>query len=207
LEKDKYTVEQVAQRLKEFVFDDLYRSTYGDLGEQKPDLGFIVAGYSANYTPMAEEYQIDIRNGVCTGPTRIRSLEEIGLTAAGDTEALNRLMNGAGGEMPSILQDIFKLTPDQSEKVMDQIHERLRMPLIIAAMPLQDAIDLGEFLVDMTIRFSRFSPGPPTVGGPIEIAAISKHEGFRWIKRKHYFDRELNPREEFTRTGDKGTEE
>lgn len=29
------------------------------------------------------------------------------------------------------------------------------------------------------------------------MAAISKHEGFKWIRRKHYFRHELN-REDFT---------
>lgn len=60
-------------------------------------------------------------------------------------------------------------------------------------MPIQDAIDLVEFLVDLTIKYSQFSPGATTVGGPIEIAAITKHEGFKWVRRKHYFTSELNP--------------
>ena len=59
-------------------------------------------------------------------------------------------------------------------------------------MPIQDAIDLAEFLVDLTTRYVRFKPGLPTVGGPIEIAAITKHEGFKWIQRKHYFSTKLN---------------
>ena len=32
-----------------------------------------------------------------------------------------------------------------------------------------------------------------TVAGPIDVAVISKGDGFIWIKRKHYFERELNP--------------
>ena len=32
-----------------------------------------------------------------------------------------------------------------------------------------------------------------TVGGPIDVAVISKGDGFIWIKRKHYFKAELNP--------------
>jgi hypothetical protein len=32
-----------------------------------------------------------------------------------------------------------------------------------------------------------------TVGGPIDVAVISKGDGFIWIKRKHYFKPELNP--------------
>jgi hypothetical protein len=207
LKENAYTVEQVAQHLKEFVFDELYSPTFTGSVSRKPDLGFIVAGYSTLHAPMADEFQIDINNGACTGPTRIRAPEEIGMTAGGDTEALNRLMNGTAGELPRALQDVFRVPLEQSTAAMDLLQRMLRVPLIEPAMPLQDAIDLAEFLVDLTIRFSRFTPGPPTVGGPIEIAAISKHEGFRWIKRKYYFDRQLNPREEFTRMGHKGTEE
>ena len=32
-----------------------------------------------------------------------------------------------------------------------------------------------------------------TVGGPIDVAVISKGDGFIWIKRKHYFNKDLNP--------------
>jgi len=32
-----------------------------------------------------------------------------------------------------------------------------------------------------------------TVGGPIDVAVISKGDGFIWIKRKHYLRPELNP--------------
>jgi hypothetical protein len=203
LEEANYTVEAVAQRLKEFVFDELYEAAFKGVSQQKPDLGFIVAGYSANDAPMAEEFQMDIKNGICSGPTRLRGQQEIGLTAGGDTEALNRLLSGISGGLPKVLEGVLKLAPKQTPEVMKLIQQQLTVPLVLPAMPLQDAIDLGEFLVDLTIRFSRFKPGPPTVGGPIEIASISKHEGFRWIRRKYYFDRQLNPQEDFTRTGDK----
>ena len=33
-----------------------------------------------------------------------------------------------------------------------------------------------------------------TVGGPIDVAVITKGEGFVWVKRKHYFSPEYNPR-------------
>jgi hypothetical protein len=32
-----------------------------------------------------------------------------------------------------------------------------------------------------------------TVGEPIDVAVISKGDGFVWIKRKHYFDANVNP--------------
>ncbi len=42
------------------------------------------------------------------------------------------------------------------------------------------------------IGFTRFRAGSPTVGVPIEIAAITKHDGFRWVRHKEYYDRQLN---------------
>jgi hypothetical protein len=32
-----------------------------------------------------------------------------------------------------------------------------------------------------------------TVSSPIDVAVISKGEGFVWIKKKQYFDASLNP--------------
>ena len=198
LDKKSYTVEDVATKLKEFVFDELYTTSFKDSPLPKPDLGFIVAGYSAR-AAMADEYMIEIKGGSCSGPKPVRRREEIGMIWGGNGEALNRLVIGWSIGLPQLLGNIFKLSPEQVAPIGQQIQQNLQLPLVIPAMPLQDAIELAEFLVDLTIKFSRFMPGAPTVGGPIEIAAISKHEGFRWIKRKYYFDRELNPAEEILR--------
>jgi hypothetical protein len=62
-------------------------------------------------------------------------------------------------------------------------------------MPVQDAIALADFLVDVTKRYVRFLPGADTVGGDTDVCVVTKHEGFKWVRRKHYFDRVLNPRE------------
>lgn len=196
LNKETYTVEEVANRLKEFVFDELYETEFRNFQFQKPSLGFIVAGYSAK-APMADEFQIDIQNGQCIGPRRLRSREDVGLTWAGEPEALNRLIIGRSMPLVALLQAQLGLQPAQMNQALAKIDPQIQLPVVLPAMPLQDAIELAEFMVDLTIKFSRFKPGPPTVGGPIEIAAISKHEGFRWVQRKHYFRRELNPEYQF----------
>jgi hypothetical protein len=196
LKPDAYSVEQVANQLKRFVFDDLYQKEFKDFPHQKPDLGFIVAGYSARAS-MADEFQIDIQNGQCTGPRRLRKQEESGMTWAGEPEALNRLILGQSPMLPGLLQAQLGVQPAQMSRAMANIGPMIQLPAVLPAMPLQDAIELAEFMVDSTVKFSRFKGGAPTVGGPIEIAAISKHEGFRWVQRKYYFPRELNPQEGF----------
>ncbi len=58
--------------------------------------------------------------------------------------------------------------------------------LVHPAMPLEDAAHLASFLIELTMKFIRFSSAHATVAGEIEVAAISKHEGFWWVSRKDF---------------------
>jgi hypothetical protein len=93
------------------------------------------------------------------------------------------------------LVDDLGVPADQVAAALQLIQAKSEVHMVAAAMPIQDAIDLAEFLVDLTIKYERFilMPGAGTVGGPIEVAAITKHEGFKWVKRKHYFSPQFNP--------------
>ena len=56
--------------------------------------------------------------------------------------------------------------------------------------------ELGEVaysLVELTSRKRRYSSAMETVGGPIDVAILTRNEGFIWTRRKHYFDAQLNP--------------
>lgn len=65
---------------------------------------------------------------------------------------------------------------------------------MIAMMPKMELIEFAEALINITAIERKATPDQGTVGGPIDVAFITKHEGFVWIKRKHYFDPHLNPR-------------
>ena len=65
---------------------------------------------------------------------------------------------------------------------------------MVRLMPKQEMADLAEALVNITIIKGKASHGQETVGGPIDVAVISRHEGFVWVKRKHYFDPKYNAR-------------
>ena len=59
-------------------------------------------------------------------------------------------------------------------------------------MPIQDAIDLVKYMIDVTAGYVRFTPGAPVVHEPIDIATITLYERFRWVQRKHYYPAGLN---------------
>jgi len=188
---DNYKIEEVANNFKKFIYEDTYKPFFKD-NQQPPFLGFIIAGYSSK-TDLAEEWRIEILNGECVGPTSVRKKEEVGITWGGESKTINRLVIGFDPLLTNILKEMnFK--DEQIIPTLRFIQQRTEAPIVPAAMPIQDAIDLAKFLVETTKNFTRFLPVAPTVGGPVEIATITKHEGFKWIIRKHYFDNQFNPR-------------
>ena len=63
---------------------------------------------------------------------------------------------------------------------------------VVEHLPKEELASMAEALVSLTSLKRRVSLEQETVGGPIDVAVISKGDGFIWIKRKHYFDPTLN---------------
>lgn len=185
-----YAMQDVAERLTNFLMGKV-----NQLGqnEPKPSLGIMVAGYSSQKS-LGEGWLLAIENGIEKKPTLLQPEGHVGITWGGEGESTARLVLGFSQELQSVLGQVIQpqLTSDQLEKLTSYLRSRLQAPLVFAPMPIQDAIDLAEWLVHSASMFSRFIPGVPSVGGPIESAAITKHEGFKWIRRKHYYEKSLN---------------
>jgi len=64
---------------------------------------------------------------------------------------------------------------------------------VVEVLPKDELAAMAESLVNLTSLKRKMSLGTETVGGPIDVAVISKGEGLIWIKRKHYFNKDLNP--------------
>ena len=62
----------------------------------------------------------------------------------------------------------------------------------VVSLPKNELAEMAETLVNLTSFRQRVSPDAETVGGPVDVAIISRGDGFIWIKRKHYFQAELN---------------
>jgi hypothetical protein len=63
---------------------------------------------------------------------------------------------------------------------------------IVDHLPKEELAAMAEALVNLT-SFKRHVTGQAeTVGGPIDVAVISRGDGLIWIKRKHYFEPGLN---------------
>jgi 20S proteasome alpha/beta subunit len=190
LDPDDYTLRAVAERVREFFYDERYsqyvQQQQTTTGQQT---GLLIAGYSAN-AELPEAYLVTMEGQVCSGP----DVPFTGSGAAwwGQPEAISRVVLGISTALPQALLNLQVDAADVPAYV-DAIKAELAQNFVADAMPIQDAIDLARWLVDLTIHFVRFCPGDATVGGPIEVAAITQHEGFKWISRKHYYQSDLNP--------------
>ena len=64
----------------------------------------------------------------------------------------------------------------------------------VAVLPKDEVGTLASSLVNVTSLRQKMSISDlETVGGPVDCALISPGDGFIWLSRKHYFDKNLNP--------------
>lgn len=80
------------------------------------------------------------------------------------------------------------------ERLNTMLEEENSQPImsIVESLPKDELAEMAEALVNLTSFKRRVTPEVETVGGPIDVAVISKGDGLVWIKRKHYFSPELN---------------
>lgn len=183
-----YTVEEIAIKARRFLFEESF-SKVDPLPTGAFD--FWIGGYSSGAS-VGEVWKIHIENGKCDAPVCKAGQDRSTVEWGGQPEAINRLLLGYGQALPDALLDAG-LPEAQLDAMLNHIIERSQARVLSDAMPTIDAIKLAEFLVETTKKFVQFLPGGNTVGGAIDIATVTKHEGFKWISRKHFYDRRLNP--------------
>lgn len=78
--------------------------------------------------------------------------------------------------------------------IAEYAHKNHIKPILdaVEVLPKDELAAMAESLVNITSIKRRISMETETVGGPIDVAVISKKDGFIWIKRKHYFDPKYN---------------
>ena len=62
----------------------------------------------------------------------------------------------------------------------------------VEALTIKELARVASTLVGLSSFEQQMSLDQETVGGPVDVAVISKGDGFVWIDRKHYFPKELN---------------
>ncbi|SFQ56282.1 hypothetical protein [Parafilimonas terrae] len=109
------------------------------------------------------------------------------------------ILNLIGGTNPILTAQIQALdiqtVVNEYSKMNEQIkRENYISPLMnaVSSLAKEDLAEMAESLIYLTYLKRRITFAEESVGGPVDVAIISKGDGFIWIKRKHYFDPKLN---------------
>lgn len=147
---------------------------------QSDMVGTFMEGLDPNYRRFLDLFMHDSLSGLAgVVISRVSAIEE------GD--------DVSRAELNSIFDE---LEEELSEQVSAYRQENHVDPVIssVALMPKEELTRLAEALVSLTSLKRRATMDHETVGGPVDVAVITKGDGFVWLERKHYFSPELNPR-------------
>jgi len=98
----------------------------------------------------------------------------------------------------------FKLNEINDEKnkicydfsiFIDKLKKENHNPIIksMESLPKEELANLSESLINIISMKLKVQDNLETVGGDVDVAIITKGDGFIWTKHKHYFDKTLNP--------------
>jgi hypothetical protein len=107
---------------------------------------------------------------------------------AADEPMSTQLQSVVHPEVGQIIQSLFQEWDNARKRYWEPVLE------IASVLPKDELAAMAEALVNLTKFRRKVSRERETVGGPIDVAVITKGDGFVWIRRKHYFDAGLNPR-------------
>lgn len=122
----------------------------------------------------------------------------ISTQAAAKFEGLVDELRATGLAIPPNVADpiIQKVTSEFNQGWINENYQRNLWPLrrVLDGLGIGEMADLAETLLVLESVKERVTSPSESVGGPIDVAAITKSEGLVWIKRKHFFDPALNLR-------------
>jgi hypothetical protein len=162
-----------------------------------------------------ENKQITLGTGAYVIPFAQREMVDIFMSGIDPrlTDALVESLSEIFHEYPQVIVDSIETMNDDEKSSLktqfqpqsDVLVERISTyidnyrasntgPIInvVMSLPKTELAAMAESLVNLTSLKRKVSLQAETVGGPVDVAVISKRDGFVWIKKKHYFKEELN---------------
>ena len=110
------------------------------------------------------------------------------------SQTVDQLLNQFKWATPDQKSQISQITDEYFLQELENLKKFASQNLeIIDQFSKKELAEYASSMVNFTSRYHRYSNLFESVGGPIDVAILSKNEGFVWINRKRYFDLDLNP--------------
>jgi hypothetical protein len=210
---------QSHQQEIELIFLGIYEHTYQDLKELINKItylyvnkmvnsyksGIVIAGFGDNdNVPKICSFLID--RVIMSKLAFIYDFETkdcsegSGIIPFAQKEMVEEFITGINPRFLNYINNLNELYyPDKASEIysiMEQYSRQNHINPIFSTLEYLDKPEIAmmaEMLINLTSFKQKITSELESVGGPIDVAVISKGEGFIWIKRKYYFEAELNP--------------
>ena len=97
----------------------------------------------------------------------------------------------------TLIESLRREIADLISAAIKRQSELYLAPMInsVGTLPIEELALLAESMINITSLRRRVAldNNIGTVGGPVDVAVITKADGLIWIRRKHFFDRKYNP--------------
>jgi hypothetical protein len=188
--------EQIAELLKTICLESLYRDV-----SLLPCSGVVITGFGKNnYFPSYFHYHLF---GILCGQALYKKIDdkEINhllpacIAPFAQRDVVDSFITGINTKIEYAICE--KIPQSEQVDVVQIIQAEKAKNIadtmqIVEDLSISDLAQMAKSLVEMTSFKRKVSSDVGTVGGPIDVAVISKGDGFVWVERKHYFKKELN---------------
>lgn len=181
-DKDRMTIATYAKEISDFFMKQWNKSMPGPDEYSGAPMTFVVGGYDKG----AAYGKIFLFNIPFKPEPKEQNPGEgnFGMTWGGQLQVSTRLIHGYDPQVPNLLRSELDLTDAQLDQFLKTIKENLEFRIPYQVLPLQDCVNLATFLIRTTINAQELSVGVRGVGGPIDVAIVTRPEGLRHIKQK-----------------------
>jgi hypothetical protein len=175
---ERATVEEVATELGTFFSQQW---TQAGMPDNIDPMNFIVTGFDKG-SAYGRLFDVSVPNAA--QPVEQLEGDRFGIHLGGQADLVQRLMGGFDGRTVEIAKQTLGLDDQQAQN----LHQALQAGLGIATpyqfLPLQDCVDMSMFLVKMTAAIQGWTIGVRGVGGAVDVATITRTDGFKPIQQK-----------------------
>ena len=209
--KEKDDIEKELSALEQRVKNDLTNQGYKDINIKRTKIGiefsfkttreetkkgtanleqinFLVAGFNKDNSH--EVYICYLPGGIQKKRDSKTKNLEYGANWLGQTDLVNRIIKGFDPRIFNI-KSINQLTNTISIEQLNSEFGYLEYSIQWGTMTLQDAVDFSDLMIKTTSAIQNYSDGiqgepgdMPGVGGEVDIAVLTKKNGFTWLNKK-----------------------
>jgi len=184
--KNRIGVEEFAKKLSEFFTARWKAGGMPDPAPVGQDMIFLVGGYDAN-AAYGRVFEIYVPSKPV--PREVIPIGQFGAVWGGQSQIATRLLNGFDPAAPQVIRDFLKVpAPQVPQGQPDPLETELKTKFTAKIpwqfLPLQDCVDLSIFMLRATITLQKWIVDVRGVGGAIDVATITRTEGFQYVQQK-----------------------